>query len=144
MSLCAQVHWDRRSAYEPVMPPYLRRYTVPLGRFRLLRIGQQAQPAEPVNPVAHLRALVVVAGYPQPGGGDQHVISAQPATTRIEPFGAVGVQHQVAGLWIKARETRCVETAAAEGIAAVRVAGVPLVPADVDGSAVGRGREERV
>src|SRR5215475_5395868 len=137
MSLCAQVHCDRRSAYEPAKPPYLRRFSAALGRFQLLRIREQAQAAEPIGTAAHLRALIIVAGNPQSGRGDQHVVGPQPATAGVEPSGACRIQHEVAGLWIKASQTWRAEAAGAERIATVRVAGEPLVPADVDGRAIG-------
>src|SRR5690349_21800487 len=92
-------------------PPYLRRCTARCRVAPLLLIRQQAQPGQAVGAAAHLAPLIVVAGDPQPGRRDQHVVGAEPASPGVKPRRAARIQHQAATRWVQTRDAWSVKAA---------------------------------
>src|SRR6266851_9359286 len=93
-----------------------------------------------MDAAATVGALRIVAGYPEAGAGEQHVIRARAAAPGVDR--RVGGDQAVAGR--EALHAFLGDGAGTSEVAAVRVLRPALMPAEVGVRVVRRGGEQRV
>src|ERR1039457_2672083 len=95
-------------------------------------VRQEADPGYVLHPAAHLAGVEVVAGDPEPGAGQEHVVRAYTTVAAVIARAVVRGDVQVACDRVESGHARRVVAARTEGVAIVGVAGEPLVAGDVD------------